>query len=109
MPDPTFPTISLEQLRTRLADPRQRTWLVHATDTLPFHEGHIPGALARPDDVVLERLGRDVPLVIYGEDDAARAAPALVSRMAHLHVEAAWFATGLAGWRAADLPVERSG
>lgn len=109
MPHPSTPTISLGQLHARLADRHRRTWLVHATDSLPFHDGHIPGALARPDEAVLERLARDVPLVIYGEDESARAAPVLVSELARVHAEAVWFRAGLAGWRAAGLPIDRSG
>ena len=109
MPDPMIPRVSVATLRARLDDTGLHCWLIHATDRLAFHEGHIPGALARPDDAVLRRLADGSALVVYGEDEHAEAAPALVTVLHRLDVEVAWFAGGLAAWRSAGLPIERSG
>ena len=109
MPEPLLAAVSLAELRALLADPALRLWLIHATDAHPFAAGHIPGSLARPDVGLLRRLGHDVPIVVYGEDEHAVAAPALVAELHHLDVEVAWFAGGLAAWTAAALALERSG
>jgi len=109
MPEPSVPTVSLAQLRALFTDPQLRCWLIHATDTQPFTAGHVPGSLAQPDTRLLRRLGAEVPIVVYGEDEQASAAPALVRELHHLGVEVAWFAGGIAGWTAAGLPLERSG
>ncbi len=109
MPEPLLAAVSLAELRALLADPALRLWLIHATDAHPFTAGHIPGSLARPDVGLLRRLGHDVPIVVYGEDEHAVVAPTLVAELHHLDVEVAWFAGGLAAWTAAALPLERSG
>jgi rhodanese-related sulfurtransferase len=109
MAEAAVPTITIDGLRALLSDPRLPRWLIHATDTVPFDRAHIPGSLARPDDARLLRLGHELPMVVYGEDEYARAAPALTLELCHLDVEVAWFAAGLTGWAAAGLPVERSG
>ena len=109
MTDPCLPTVSLAQLRALLADPQLWCWLIHATDAYPFTAGHVPGSLAQPDTELLRRLGEVVPIVVYGEDEQASAAPALATELHHLDVEVAWFAGGIAGWTAAGLPLERSG
>ncbi len=109
MPDPSLPTVSVAQLRALLTDPQLRCWLVHATDAHPFTAGHVPGSLDQPDTGLLRRLGADVPIVVYGEDEQARAAPALATELHHLDIEVAWFAGGIAAWTAAGLPLERSG
>ena len=109
MSDPTIRRLSVTALRSLLDDPGLRIWLIHATDRVGFHEAHIPGALARPNDTLLRQLVGAVPVVVYGEDGHAQAAPALAAALHHLDVEVAWFPGGLAAWRAAGLPVERSG
>jgi len=109
MPDPTVRRISVTALRALLDDPGPCVWLIHATDESAFREAHIPGALARPEDPLLRRLAGDAPVIVYGEDDHSEAAPALAAVLHHLGVEVAWFSGGLAAWRAAGLPVERSG
>ena len=109
MADPTIRRISVTALRALLEDPRPCVWLIHATDESAFREAHIPGALARPEDPLLRRLAGDAPVIVYGEDDHSEAAPALAAVLHHLGVEVAWFSGGLAAWRAAGLPVERSG
>lgn len=108
MPDPTIRRISVTALRALLDDPGLCIWLIHATDQVAFREAHIPGALARPDDTLLRRLAIDVPVVVYGEDDRAEAAPALATALHHLDVDVVWFPGGLGAWRADGLPVEQS-
>jgi 3-mercaptopyruvate sulfurtransferase SseA len=109
VPEPTIRRISVTALRALLDDPGLSVWLIHAADQVAFREAHIPGALACPQDTLLRRLAGDVPVVVYGEDDQAEAAPALTAVLRHLDVEVVWFPGGLAAWRAAGLPVERSG
>lgn len=101
--------VTVGELRSLLADPVRGWWLVHATDHAGFHEGHIPGALARPNDALLHRLGRSARIVAYGEDEHAATAPALVAALRRLGIEAAWFAGGLSAWTAAGLTIDRSG
>lgn len=103
------PVVSIAVLHGALADPRLPFWLIHATDRAAFPVGHIPGALARPDDALLARLAEAIPVVVYGEDEHARAAPSLAARLRAWDVEVAWFAGGLAAWAAAGLPVETCG
>lgn len=100
------PLVSTAALEAALADPGLRIWLIHATDRVAFGAGHLPGALACPDDASLARLAGGTPVVVYGEDEHARAAPALVVRLRAAGVEVAWFAGGLVAWAAAGLPVE---
>lgn len=103
------PEVSSAALQAALADPRLPVWLIHATDRVAFGAGHIPGALACPDDASLARLAGGIPVVVYGEDEHVRAAPALAARLRAVGVEVAWFAGGLVAWAAAGLPVESSG
>jgi rhodanese-related sulfurtransferase len=109
VPETSIPVVSLATLRSLLGDPSLRCWLVHATDAHPFAAGHIPGSLARPELTLLRRLAIDVPIVVYGEDEHARAAPELATELLRLDVEVAWFVGGLAAWTAAGLPLEPSG
>jgi 3-mercaptopyruvate sulfurtransferase SseA len=109
MPELAIPTVTVAELRSVLADPARGWWLVHATDRAGFHEGHIPGALARPSDTQLHRLGRTARILVYGEDEHAVAAPTLTAALHRLGVEAAWFAGGLAAWTEAGLTIQRSG
>jgi rhodanese-related sulfurtransferase len=109
VPETSVPIVTLETLRTLLADPSLRCWLVHATDAQPFASGHIPGSLARPELTLLHRLATDVPIVVYGEDERARAAPELATELLRLDVQVTWFAGGLAAWTAAGLPLEPTG
>ena len=100
------PEVSTAALQAALADPSLPVWLIHATDRLPFGAGHLPGALACPDEASLARLAGGTPVVVYGEDGRAETAPALAARLRAAGVEVAWFAGGLVAWAAAGLPVE---
>lgn len=111
MPEPARPTITVAELRALLADPEPAPawWLVHATDRAGFHEGHIPGALARPSETQLHELGRSARIIVYGESERSTTARALVVALRHLGIEAVRLAGGLAAWAAAGLAIERSG
>lgn len=109
MPDTRPPIISLTDLRVLLADPALRIWLIHATDTRPFAAGHIAGSLAGPDLPALRRLARDVPIVVYAEDEHAVAAPRIAADLQGRGVEVRWFAGGIRAWVHAGLPLEGSG
>jgi rhodanese-related sulfurtransferase len=109
VPEASIPVVSLDTLRALLGDPSLRCWLVHASDATPFAVGHIPGSLARPELTLLSRLAIDVPIVVYGEDEHASAAPELATELLRLGVEVSWFVGGLAAWTAAGLSLERSG
>jgi 3-mercaptopyruvate sulfurtransferase SseA len=101
--------LSTDEVVARLAGRGQPCWLVHGTDRLAFRDGHIPGALAVQDDGVLLQLAASATLIVYGEDEHAATAPRLVVALRNRDAEVAWYAGGLAAWRRAGLPVERSG
>jgi rhodanese-related sulfurtransferase len=109
MVEPELPNLSTDEVLATLADGGRPSWLVHVTDRTAFRDGHIPGALARPQEEVLHRLGAIAMIVVYGEDEHAELAPALVAALQGSGVEVAWYSGGLAAWRRAGRPVERSG
>lgn len=109
MAEPQVPIVSTDEVAARLAGRGEPCWLVHATDGPAFRDGHIPGALAAQDTDVLRRLAASATILVYGEDEHAATAPRLVAALRDSDVEVAWYEGGLAAWRHAGLPVERSG
>lgn len=116
MAETAVPAVTTDELRALLADPSRRWWLVHATDTVVPRRSH-PGCAGsprrHPAAPTRSRSGRracwGIKVVVYGEDEDARDARDLASRLGRGGVEVAWYTGGLAAWSAAGLPVERSG
>ena len=99
------PTITTAELHRRVvrAEPLWRIYVRDGSESAP---GRIPGSLASEDEGLIAALGRDTPMVLYGDDVHAGRARMLAARFASEGKNARWYAGGLQAWAAAGHPIE---
>jgi len=92
---------------------REQSLFIDARPSAAYRREHIAGAVnIRLGDIPYARrdsrlVGRS-PLIVYGEDPGSATALALAKRLLELDYEGVqFFEPGIAGWRAAGLPVVR--